>query len=46
MDNYNFHLDDKLIGPTTNSKTYWYILKNFCNGRKIQIIPPLFINDK
>ena len=45
-DDYNLHLANKLIDPTTSSKTYWSILKTFYNGRKIPIIPPLLINDK
>ena len=30
----------------TTTKTYWSILKTFCNGKKVPIIPPLLINDK
>ena len=45
-DDYNLHLSNKLIDPTTSSNTYWSILKTFYNGRKIPIIPPLLINDK
>ena len=44
-DDYNLHLANNLIDPTTSSKTYWSILKTFYNGRKIPIIPPLLIND-
>ena len=43
---YNLHLANKLIDPTTSCKTYWTILKTFCNGRKIPILPSLLINDK
>ena len=43
---YNLHLGNKLINPTTSSKTCWYIFKTFYNGRKIPIIPPLLKNDK
>ena len=32
--------------PSLNNKTYWSILKTFCNGKKVPIIPPLFINNK
>ena len=46
IDNYNLHLANKMIDPTTSSKTYWSILKTFYNDRKIPIIPPLWINDK
>ena len=45
-DDYNLHLANKLIDPTTNSKTHWSILKTFYNGRKIPTTPPLLINDK
>ena len=30
----NLHLGNKLIDPTTSSKTYWYIFKTFYYGRK------------
>ena len=43
---YNLHLGNKLINPTTSSKTCWYIFKTFYNGRKIPSIPPLLKNDK
>ena len=46
MDDYDLHLANKLIDPTTSSKTYWSILNIFCNGRKLSIMPPLLINDK
>ena len=37
----------ELIDPTTSSKTYWSILKTFCNGRKkTPIVYPLLINNK
>ena len=37
----------ELIDPTTSSKTYWSILKTFCNGRKKNpIVYPLLINNK
>ena len=26
--------------------TYWSILKTFCNGKKIPVIPPILINSK
>ena len=45
-DDYNLHLANKLIDPTTSSKTFWFISKTFYNDRKIPIIPPLVINDK
>ena len=45
-DDYNLHLANKLIDPTTSFKTYWSILKTFYNGRKIPNIPLLLINDK
>ena len=45
-DDYNLHLANKLIDPTTSFKTYWSILKTFYNDRKIPNIPLLLINDK
>ena len=45
-DDYNLHLANKLIDPTTSSKTYWSILKTFYYCRKIPIITPLLIIDK
>ena len=39
-------LSNKLANPSTSWKTYWSILKTFVNGKKIPIIPPLFVNDK
>ena len=45
-DNYNLHLANKLVYPTTSSKTYWSIVKTFYNGRKIPFIQPLLINEK
>ena len=46
QNDYNLHFANKLIDPTTISKTYWSILKTFYCGRKIPIIPPLLTNDK
>ena len=46
MPHCNLHLANKLMDPTTSSKTYWSILKTFYVGRKIPIIPPLLINGK
>ena len=45
-DDYNLHLANKLIDPTTSSKRYWSILKTLYNGRKIPIIFSLLLNDK
>ena len=39
-------MSTKLVNPSTSSKTYWLILKNFANGKKIPIIPPILLNDK
>ena len=36
----------KLTNLKTSSKTYWYILKTFYNGKKVPLIPPLIINNK
>ena len=42
----NFILHNKLIDPTTSSKTYWSFVKTFYNGRKIPIVYPLLVNNK
>ena len=36
----------KLIDPSTSSKTYWSILKTFFSGKKIPLIPPLNVGSK
>ena len=36
----------KLNDLTNSLKTYWLILKTFYNGKKVPLIPPLFINNK
>ena len=36
----------KLVNPSTSAKTYWSILRNFANGRKVPVIPPLLINNE
>ena len=43
--NYN-KLANKLSKPSTGSKTYWSIIKTFCNNKKISLIPPIFIGKK
>ena len=35
-----------MSNPSTSSKTYWYILKAFCNNQKIPLIPSIFIEKK
>ena len=35
-----------MSNPSTRSKTYWSILKAFCNNKKIPLIPPIFIGNK
>ena len=45
-DKYCNKLAMKLNNPKTSSKTYWSILKAFCNERKIPIIPPPLKNGK
>ena len=39
-------LANKLSNSSTSSKTYWPILKTFCNNKKIPLIPPIFIGNK
>ena len=43
---YQNHIALKLNDPMTTTKIYWSILKTFCNGKKVPIIPPILINDK
>ena len=44
--NYSDKLANKLSNPSTSSKTYWFILKIFCNNKKIPLIPLIFIGNK
>ena len=43
---YYNQLVQKLNDPKTSSKTYWSISKTFYNGKKVPLIPPLFIKNK
>ena len=43
---YYNHLSIKLNNPNTSAKTYWSILKSFCNDSKVPLIPPLLVNKK
>ena len=45
-DDYYKQLARKLNNPITSSKRYWSILKTFCNGRKVPLIPPIIVNNK
>ena len=45
-EDYHNIIASKLNNPKTSAKAYWSILKTFCNGKKIQVIPPLSINNK
>ena len=36
----------KLANPKTSSKTYWFVLKTFYNGKEVPLIPPLVIKNK
>ena len=45
-DDCHKHLARKLTNPKTSSKTYWSILKIFCNGKKVPLIPPLVLSNK
>ena len=42
---YHYHLATKLNNPGTSAKTYWSIFKNFYNGKKVPLIPPLQIGN-
>ena len=35
-----------MSNPSTSSKTYWSILKAFCNNKKIPLILPIFIGNE
>ena len=43
---YYDQLSKKLNYPLTSSKTYWSILKTFCSGTKIPLIPSIIIDNK
>ena len=43
---YYQRINVKLNDPSLSNKTYWSILKTFYNGKKVPIIPPLFIISK
>ena len=45
-DDYRKQLARKVTNLKTSSKTYWSILKTFCNGRNFPLIPLLVINNK
>ena len=45
-DNYYNKLAIKLNNAKIISKTYWSIIKTFCNGRKMPIIPPIVRDGK
>ena len=43
---YFYDLSVKLNNPQTSPKTYWFVIKSCCKGRRIPIIPPLSVNGK
>ena len=43
-DEYYYRLGKRLNDPSTSAKSYWTILRTFCNKRKIPLIPPLLAN--
>ena len=43
---YDEKPDNVISSSKTSSKTYWSILKTFCNGRKIPVIPPILKEGK
>ena len=45
-DDYHPQLSHKLNDPENSSKAYWSILKTLYNGKKIQLIPPILVNNK
>ena len=45
-EDYYCALSDKLNDPHNSAKSYWSILKTLYNGKKIPLIPPIFISNK
>ena len=43
---YQNYIASRLNDPKTNAKMYQSVLKTFYNGKKVQIIPALLINNK
>ena len=43
---YYQRISAKLNDPSLSNKTYWSKLKTFYNGKKVPIVPPLFINNR
>ena len=43
---YYKNLARKLNNPLLQAKTYWSILKTFCNDKKVPLIPSLLIDNK
>ena len=41
-DEYQNYIASRLYDPKTNAETDWSILKTFCNGGKVPIIPQVF----
>ena len=44
--NNYYNLANTLSNPSSSSKTYWSILKLFCNNKKIPLIPPILVGNK
>ena len=44
-DEYYYRLGKQLNDLSTSAESYWTILKNFYNKRKIPFIPPLLVNN-
>ena len=42
---YYENLAKKLNNPLLQAKTYWSVLKTFCNEKKIPLIPPLLVDN-
>ena len=43
---YYENLAKKLNDPLLQAKTYWSILKTFCNDKKVPLVPPFLIDNK
>ena len=44
-ENFRDSLAKTLNDPNTSSKMYWFMTKNFINGKKTPIIPTLLVNN-
>ena len=45
-EDYNHYLVNKFNNPQSSPNTFWKILKTFCNGNRIPLIPQIIVNNK